>query len=84
MVQFPQKFQSQGIDGSKGGGAQGTCAAPINPVFFIFMQFSGKIGLNDRLVSPPLGLVSRIPEILDTPMQGETVGLFPHQIQDQN
>ena len=42
------------IGGSKVGGHE-ACAPPVGPISFIFMEFSGKIWPNNRLV-PPLGL----------------------------
>ena len=56
-------------DGSWGGGGRVRDAGPLlGQNFFIFMQFSGKIGRNSMLATPLMGWRSSLWEILDPPL----------------
>ena len=63
----------QGIGGSKGGVS--TCLGKNS---FVFMQFSGKNWLNNRLVPPSWKLPppKLIWEILDPPVQGKVLSIL--------
>ena len=48
---------------------------PVN-FFFMFIQFLEKIGQNNKLASPPLHLAPPLREILDAPLQSNTVNCY--------